>query len=76
MYLTFCGLCRLRGFFNSWEILSLFAVSLTDHEITKDYGKVFIRMSVNVNCIQWEEILLDRDGNTTNAVHITTTYTF
>lgn len=76
MYLTFCGLCRLRGFFNSWGILSLFAVSLTDHEITEDYGKVFIRMSVNVNCIQWEEILLDKHSNAIDGVYITVTYTF
>lgn len=50
------GLQSVEGIFNSWEILSLFAISLTDYEITEDYRKLFIRMSVNVNCIHWEEI--------------------
>lgn len=49
----------------------MFAASLDDHEITEDYRKVFIRMSVNVNCIQWEDIYLRWVENTPNSVHKT-----
>lgn len=44
-------------------------------KITEDYRKMFIRMSVNVNCVQWEERYWMDGDNTIKAVHKTMTYT-